>query len=569
MVAYDARVNYVVTFPDLIIESADMVHTHGVTPSVCMCNCVIVSQARNRRWSPGSPYFHSGDPGDLIFWADGVQQIVFKDAVIRNVYANIDHLNRIRAKVEIVDKRWKWRYFYVSGAYNVRTNGGAVDESTAATWKELFEIVLEALGEIGRHELRLDDELGDPPHVDWSDTRADLALAELCDLAGCIVSLTVNNVVRIETIGAGDIYPYSDTQRVPVVDYVTKMSAKDIIVAFGKTVYQCWLLLEPIGYDEDGNIYSVDKLPWIEWDTFRKYQSPGTPQRDPDAYFGCRGIKDDEDSHRNWYSQCDSLFRVFRIKKLLYEGVYGENKLPDGKEYGSVDDIQLLRHLMTHPMISMLGDTWVDAGRSGDIQEGNQTIGPYIHVESIDMLTHEPYTFFDSYDAHVKIDFEAGTVTFPEFVVNYDDDGYIVLPEVAGIFCFHARDPDGKWNRHEHTLELDSGVGSHIEHVTESVYYIEDGEPGTDDPITNEDTVDKDLGPAIAERVKRRIHSGLPTSWVEWAGIQPFDVRGNVHQMRWFVGKNHVFTQGGKNLEHPTLAPLYKYRRLYERTVDD
>ena len=47
-----------------------------------------------------------------------------------------------------------------------------------------------------------------------------------------------------------------------------------------------------------------------------------------------------------------------------------------------------------------------------------------------------------------------------------------------------------------------------------------------------------------------KIYTALPTMSMQWNGLYPIDLDGNVHMLRWLVGGKAATTWGGKNLEY-------------------
>ena len=107
------------TFPGLQVYGADMLHTHGVTPSVCVLTCEPTPGFVNR--------------GSLEFRENGIVKFAFHDCALTSPTTLPPQFNRSpRIRVNVLDRRWKWRYRRVNGRYNRRNSDGSIVTGTHA-----------------------------------------------------------------------------------------------------------------------------------------------------------------------------------------------------------------------------------------------------------------------------------------------------------------------------------------------------------------------------------------------------------------------------------------------------
>lgn len=169
--------------------------------------------------------------------------------------------------LNILDRRWKWRYPVVFGTYNQTDDAGnLVDAGNAEASpiinskrrpQDLAKLLLKAMGEQGFDVSELPNNTF--PRVNWSVTNAALALADLCEQFGCRVVLGLDNKVRIKKLGKGKPLPnlpFIDAQL--DIDPAERPSA--IQVYTSPVLYQSDFELEAVGLETDGTIKLIDEL---------------------------------------------------------------------------------------------------------------------------------------------------------------------------------------------------------------------------------------------------------------------------------------------------------------------
>jgi len=545
-------VPYGVTYPGLKIIKADMVHTHGVTPSVCYCTAIP---------EVPTPATTIAD-GTLTFTRAGAPFFFFRHCAIRAFYLQAPGpRNNLRAEVEIIDRRHLWKNVTIGGRYNAIDSTGEIDASYAKTWQQLFAIVLEALGETdGSYEITVPDDAVPAPAVYWDNTRADLALADLAEQAACAICLTNDDRIVIEPIGHGPVYFAAEDARVPILPFPAGLAKPAVAVEFAQTRYQMWIKCEAMAVNNDTTLTALEDADWMDdYETFRQHNAPGVYNDTGDAEAPWAGVKTDERSRTVFRKQKDMLYRMYRIKELYH---YEDNTLPLGGHFNTIDDILPLYDVNLFRIRPSVDSP--ETPLEADIQETWNTTPdntpPFVLTCGVGDFSWpvdkpEKGAFFEE-PGQPTIDVRRGIIYFDRFVFAIDEDGYTEPAEVYINATFSVRHPDtGLYRRYRYEPGGDSPFTTRR---YESIYLYVDVPADPDDPIhSNRDILQQDIGPGLSSRYS---FTGLTTSFVQWNGLKNYSVRGNVPQMHWHLDGHRIYTEGGHNFEHPILSPVHEMR---------
>ena len=220
-----------------------MTLSHGVTPSVCMIDCV--PQGVN----PPAV-------GTLQFTYDRTR-ITFPDCLVDSARMHRDTQGNI-VGVTILDKRWRWRYGNISGFYNRRKKNGAIDKATEKSPQDLAKLLFQAMNEPRYDVSGMPNEMR--PECDWDFANAAQELAELCDDLGCRIALGIDGVAKIHKVGAGRPLPNLPSQVNQDFGYDPPFVPDEIVVVTGPVRFQTKFKLEAVGEDVDGSIKPIDQL---------------------------------------------------------------------------------------------------------------------------------------------------------------------------------------------------------------------------------------------------------------------------------------------------------------------
>jgi hypothetical protein len=167
-------------------------------------------------------------------------------------------------QVDLQDRRWKWQYGHVSGAYNVRDAQGRIIQSSRTRIKRLAELCLEALGE---DEDRWDlSAMPDPdfdealPAVNWDYTPPAQALDDLASRVGCrVIYRPIDDSVMVAPPGTGEDFPDGDAEW--AAPGVGAKPQPEMLRAVGApALFVGTLVLEPVGEELDGSVVPIDEL---------------------------------------------------------------------------------------------------------------------------------------------------------------------------------------------------------------------------------------------------------------------------------------------------------------------
>ncbi len=547
--------HWAATYPGLNITSADMTYCHGVTPSVC---CVVAT-----------PLEDTLTHGTLIFEEDDFPKVTFQDCAVFRSIADSSHVRRgIRMKLDIMDRRWKWRYTTISGRYNQRGPAGYMIDEVKKTYEELITLLLDALGETG-YLLTLPASLPDPQPVDWSDARPDLELASLVEQIGCLVHLGQDNLVHIVPVGDGPEHPEEESSLIPNVDFTPLHYPETVEVICGPTVYQQAVALEAVGLDQDGNIKPLKELSYAklidgEWN---KSYIPGTTGNSIGGPVTLDPGSSSVVSAQIYNLAANTVYKWYRIKELRYTPL----ALPNGETIEEIDNILPLLPTLAAPTLTDLAIY----RRLADPEFGQR---PYVwgsRADSFDGANWSEYgasSFTYPVTRDLDLDLERGLVRFNDFVFSTDDDGYFAEPDLYLMASFHARPnrtSDYYRNSYQYAVangSPDAGVASvsRDDLYGVSLFNQDGGYPN------GGDIRDYFLG-WETERVANAYMNiyAAPQAAGKWVGIMTYPVAGNIHQMRWVVNGLETKTYGGKNIEDPVAAPLQKDRRIREMLSEE
>lgn len=249
-----------VTFPGLsTFKSAEYTASQGIAPGICTIEM------------PQELVGGLAQQGDLTF-RYGDSSVTLYSCVAD--FANVDRGGGgFIARVQILDRRWAWRFGYVSGHYNLPAPGpntaGGIDPGDGTTPvsirpdtntdpQTLASLCLTAMGETLYDVSALPNT--SRPEVHWSFDNPAEALESLCESLGCRVVLDLStNGVRIVAIGEGDDLPAGPAQWVSEGVNPPELPSSLIFVA-GQTVQQGFIPLTAVGRDTDGSIKPIAKL---------------------------------------------------------------------------------------------------------------------------------------------------------------------------------------------------------------------------------------------------------------------------------------------------------------------
>lgn len=267
---------------------------HGITPGVFLLD--IAPQ-------PAPPKLI----GELTLEYNG-ETLSFDECRVVAASYKRDGSGRI-VQLTIEDWRWRWRFGYISGRYNVREpQSSEIDGApniiphTKKTAKELATLCLEEMGQPDDGSFLPDDVF---PEINWDVESAAGALAALCDLVGYRIVPIGGNHITIFALGEGSPLPVSLT-RTDASDILDPPEKPSALAVIGSGVeFQCDFELEWMAEQAEGFLREGGKF--VPLDEVHYKPAGGWEAADvPD--FTCIADKEYRELARN------SVYRVARIK---------------------------------------------------------------------------------------------------------------------------------------------------------------------------------------------------------------------------------------------------------------
>ncbi|HEV8004031.1 MAG TPA: hypothetical protein VGP63_29465 [Planctomycetaceae bacterium] len=266
----------IVTYPGLAtFTKAEYVLSQGISPGKCT---IELPQELVGALEP---------TGDLTI-EYATQTIRLPNCLVDSAHIDQSEKGYI-ARVTILDRRWLWKFGYISGHYNLRMPGGQnADEGfnssarnqdnggstnirpgTEQAPQDLATLCLQAMNEQNYDVSALPN---DPrPEVDWSYTNPAEALQSLCEGLGCrVVYWLANDSVKIVTIGQGQPLPDNGLQTFISEGVDPPNTPSSIKLVGGPWVYQGFIPLTAVGIDTDGSVQEIDDLsytPLLGWES--------------------------------------------------------------------------------------------------------------------------------------------------------------------------------------------------------------------------------------------------------------------------------------------------------------
>lgn len=179
--------------------------------------------------------------------------------------------------VSILDRRWKWRFGFISGRYNVREADGTIDPATEKTPQELASLLLDAMQETGYDVSDVPNSIGGTPvrpPVNWDFANPAQELQSFAEAVGTRVVLRLlTNTVALKLLGSGATLPVDVTTIEDSVTSNPPETPSQVEVVGGRAEYQGDVSgLEAVGMDVDGDVKPIDDLSykpavgWVVWD---------------------------------------------------------------------------------------------------------------------------------------------------------------------------------------------------------------------------------------------------------------------------------------------------------------
>lgn len=494
-----------ITFPLIPnIQSATFVLTPGITPSVCTVRL------------PANLPVRAG-VGRLQFTFGNVR-FAFNHCAVKQSSARFDRQGS-DIVLQIVDRRWRWRFGEINGRYNLRTADNAIIESTRKSVRQLASLCLAGLNEPRASTAALPDDVF--PRTHWRHIPPARALNELCRDSGCRVVLGVDDRVRIVRAGERVESPANGAEIFAGEGVTSRLRPASVKVAGGETLCQTRLPLQAVGLDFDGSIRPINDLSYTPshgWSQeyaacFANLGSPDSPLESA-ASRGNRALA--EQSVFRWYAVAgDAAGRI---------------TLP---EFGSLESVDQILPLRSHRL--EFGED-----QNGKRRELPATVQGVYHAGGEDLGNTPPYTL---YTDEFTIDEAAGIVKFFHPVFKLSSAGLTLPAELTLTTSFPVRSSITHEYHHEVHEERLSGGSDNVDSLVIS----------RDDlrrriirkyHVSGDITIDDNL-PAFQRaarahaKLARREFEQSASREIRYAGLVPVQADGVFEKITWSVDKDH------------------------------
>lgn len=268
---------------------------HGITPSVF--SLTIAPQSRI-----------VAATGDLVI-TFGKTKVTLKDCIVDEASYQFDDGGYL-VGLQILDRRWKWRYGKISGRYNQTDDAGQIlsgagrdiaADAVKNSERDPLDLAIYCLLAMGEKDASATDLPGDTrPSVDWDYANPAKSLAEICEACGCRVVLGLDNKVRVRKLNVGKPLP-----NLPFVDAQAEANPPEkpdkVTIVTAPVQVQWDFKLEAVGLDTDGKIKPIDELSYKP--------TAGWGAQDPDTFVDLTDADDPE--VRNL--ALESVYKWYRI----------------------------------------------------------------------------------------------------------------------------------------------------------------------------------------------------------------------------------------------------------------
>lgn len=530
--------------------------------------------------------------GDLTI-TDDIQVFKLKNCKLSDLqYVGIGSNGGRTFQLTILDRRWKWAFGAISGAYNHRDDKGQVKPWMKEHLVDLARKCLIAMGEGpgGIGDLPEPENEQDLPEINWVAANPAQALAELIEPFGCVlVFRPIANDVVIRRIGEGLPLPDLDVESyTPTLD-LPETPARVTVVG-SEIAYTGAFLLEAVGQEPSGKILPIDDLsykPANGWGTTSppNFGNLTVPDANPGIGIFFPGIKIAALTRKEYEELARKcIYRWYRITLLSPTG-RGDWTAPglDNRTFSTIEEIRLLPGIFTTRRDEE-GDVYVEPPRVYGVRFRG-AVNQWANSAKNESCS-EKFT----------IDQERGLVMFERYMYRTNPTAQALAAQIAGaaavngnvssfklgpaelvlVTSFFARDTHNhQFDRAHRTLDLGVGIGGDgirtgdriLRHDEIRLVHYAEFDPSTwvaKNKETNRDNFNKaaDYYLKAAKREYERVGVGN----ARYPGILAVDPDGALSQITWEMGGGGgCFTTISRNSEHAYWLPTYKQQRGGQR----
>lgn len=555
------------TFPGVDqVVSARYSLEHGVTPSVATLEI-----------APQPGFTGEGGPLTFVF---GQTTLIFPECKVDSASFERNGEGAIW-RLRLLDRRWRWAFGSISGAYNLRHETGEVVRAlgpaapliaaTERTPQQLAILCLQAMGEVSYSVADLPNDTR--PLVEWDYDNPAQMLAELCDALDCRVVLQLDGLVALRRRGLGLPLPAA----VELIERSLTIDPPErpdfITVVTGRVRHQVDLILEAVGLDRDGAIKKLDDL---SYKPTAPYAPNGWSDIDLETFSGIADAKFAELARRSvfrWYRVVtpftlvgwDNRSRAF-VQQVIAHPL--EIELLD-EQLDVVTDDGLAKN---RP--AAIWGIWFDGG----LQFANVASELRVIADFAD-----DYAKKTIYPGEFRIDSGQGLVKFARRVYRLDAESRPAAARLILRTSVLTRDRDRRaWSRYERTRFLGGAFATQPrvarrDDLLPGIATRYDPAPippgvNPNDPsrqplisgFTHNGVAVDQAADRYLDAIEHEYQGDLPES-ASYAGLLLISPDGAIQQVAWSIGPEGVTTQVSRNQEISVRSLSYAERRFHER----
>ena len=521
---------------------------HGITPSVCQ-----IRIAPQFGWP--------AEIGTLTITDSNGTILNFEGCAVDRATVQRDGSGMIVA-VDIIDRRWLWRFGEISGRYNVRNPDGTVDQDTAQTPQQLMTLLFQAMNENGDVSQLPNNTY---PEVDWTSANPAQEAQSLAESLGCRIVLGLSGSVSVQVLGDGEAFPeLPNLQQTRSFGIDPPNRPDSVKLVGGTTRFQSIFRLEAIGQEPDtvsnglktatGEIVPIAQLSY----------TPSSANGWGDLF------PNSADSYGNVKSTTSATDRECQQKARQW--VYRKYRILCTAESSSANQFQIQGTTV------QVTDLWqllpAEAGLIETyLQDGIETpLPPKLegvwYDESLDAANNAQIRAFPE-NVSFSFDAQRGIVTLDKPLVKYDPaTGKTSAPDLYLTVAHVVKDPDLLQPVRE-SFEVDLpgdevGSGPQIERrddVRRTLIgkYSNDGTSWTPGGTTDNYSQIQQEANYYLENILQTFET-RETETAEFAGIILIEPDGAMQQITWVGGDGGGKTTISRNMEHDHKVPSYAER---------
>ena len=460
----------------------------------------------------------------------------------------------------VMDRRWKWSYGEVTGAYNLRKPNGTVDTTTEKTPQQLCQLLLAQMGIAGTIDVSAVPN-GSRPQVYWYASNPAEELAKLCVLLGCRIVYIPPDDVKIARAGVGVALPATGAMNAAFT-WTREVRPDSLKVVTAPVLFQAKFELEAVGLDVDGKVKLIKDLSYNPggagdvngWDDVVPKEFEATEVSTP------------EERLKN-----ATVFKWYRIKEEAASGIlnvpgYTGYDTDDPTASTSLNGLwQLLP--VQEELIQMYFDP-NDISSSISSSDGAGVVRPQgAYIEGVwysESHSESNQPAFTRLDVDFSIDAERGIVKLAEPVYRYEfattQQAILYLTCVVQVTELTTRIPWTYFYERTKAPPL-YGTGARIlRHAELQPYYVAqyDANNNLTGVLDNFATIGAQAA-LILDAIEQE-YAAVATADVEYAGLINLTLDGARQQITWKTGRTGATTRATLNSEHDPFVPAYDER---------